>query len=349
MAHPAAGALQAWRALRTERAPYPAAQLAALAQRAGPQDITYSAAMHCNSPVHITVAHFIDVAAAEHLSLSLGAQVAAHMAPALRTLHPLTDVQLTTSDVMYSPEQSKTHAQSGNTAAKAGPLSVADMHALGWELHSQLPLLGHHAATVLMWTPPRDWPLLDLQQGKGPATWQLSDSVLLVVMPAQGGTDAASPESLAGTLLPWILRGVSVVDAHGAATPLDSAPALVEACLQSAAHAAARFLRVLDAVPAAGLPASTASEAAAVVQAHSAAAVAVEGGQWVDALTHSRRAWAAAQALAAHPDHAAHAGLPAEHILAVLLPIGLPIGLVIVQAVAREVRAAKGQPKFKTA
>ena len=65
-------------------------------------------------------------------------------------------------------------------------------------------------------------------------------------------------------------------------------------------------------------------------------------------LGRSRDAWKKARILMSHSDLVLPAQIPSEHILALLLPIGLPIALVLVQAVARDVRAGRKQ-KQKTA
>lgn len=60
-----------------------------------------------------------------------------------------------------------------------------------------------------------------------------------------------------------------------------------------------------------------------------------------NALRLVRRAWSRAHILQDHPVLAVHSLLPPEHVLALLLPISLPLGLAIVQGMVREIKSFK--------
>jgi hypothetical protein len=327
-----AGAAQAWRALRAAPAdPHP--ELEALAGGAGSEEVPYSLRMHCASPVRAAVAHFsADGGAAAAAAGDVVRLLDDLLSPSLDALRPLIDVHLSSSAAMYTPA----NVLPGADASDADMAAAA--RALGWELHAQAVALTDAEVTMLLFTPPSSWQWeADADAGRlmrPPQAWQLADDVLLVVA-APGGS--AALDRAADLAFAWLLRGFPQLltpDAPGSEPA--AAVQLAAACLGATASAAARVL-----APGGALPRSMSAAAGQLVAAHASAAAAQASGEHAAALRGARAAWAAARALAAHPARAPQPVFPAEHALALLLPIGLPTLLVLAQAAGREVRAAR--------
>ncbi len=113
---------------------------------------------------------------------------------------------------------------------------------------------------------------------------------------------------------------------------------MAAACFAGAGAQLQQFLAAIQALP--GMPISPDLSGLAASAAHAAqqAQQAVEQGHTVRALYLARAAWGGAWGVQHHPGFGVEAVFPQEHQLALILPLALPVGLVVLRAVAREVR-----------
>lgn len=231
-------------------------------------------------------------------------------------------------------------------------LKSREAAALGWHLYSQLPTSAPDQFIALVLNnPPTGYRKLyfdtpDVKYSN--SSFELSDRVLFVLTNSDNDTGTEKTPS-AGTsasaaaaneILDWLLAGLA--DRNDMLEAIQRE--VVTSCLNKSAAAVAKFLKIVQAGADTGgeVTAGVAGVAQAAVEAFTHAEELQKAGvEWDKALMWSRVAWERAVALASHPDLVIKPQFPPEHVLALLLPIGLPIFLAVVQAVGREVRAAR--------
>lgn len=259
-------------------------------------------------------------------------RIAVGTSDALRRLAPLIAIHPQASVVLRQVHMLEKSGCAGGGCSKAS-LSPVE---LGWELFSWLPGAHGDAWTVILLVNEASHPPVRFKgstAGAAPSV-ALSGRVLLI------GFDGAGPDevghaAVVAEVASWLWKGIAADEGDGLP---QLAEKLQRACLDDAAVAVKRFLALVDQFPEVRISPAAASLAEEVAASFTAAAAEVRNGaDWESGLQRSRVAWSKAQALVAHPDVGAKPQLPTEHILALLLPIGLPISLAIVQAVGREV------------
>ena len=168
-------------------------------------------------------------------------------------------------------------------------------------------------------------------------------------------------QQLADVAVGWLLGALG---AAGAAPAEQAAAArrLARGCAAEAVALLRGFLAAAEALPEMPVPPDLAALAGEAAR-HAAVALALAAGAgggavgaaagaagggggsgepWA-ALAAARAAWEVAAAAARHPGFGTRPHFPPEHTLAVLLPLGLPVTLVLVQAALREVQAWRRQ------
>lgn len=231
------------------------------------------------------------------------------------------------------------------------------------------------AAHVLLYLPTPAWQPLLLERaavgGSARSSMELDSSSLLLIVNAapadgsgsstssSGSSGSASLEGrLAGRILSWLLQPLATPSSSssGSSGSDGGAPEAVlqqlqqglsAACAGDAAAALQRVAATAAAAPDQPITAAMGSSAAEVAAALRLATQQQQqqqqpGGEAGRAgLAAVRGAWAAAHQLLQHPATGAHPAFPAEHSMAVLLPLALPFTLVLAQAVGREAAAWK--------
>ncbi|KAH7622951.1 hypothetical protein NADE_007815 [Nannochloris sp. 'desiccata'] len=233
---------------------------------------------------------------------------------------------------------------------KSTNLSTGQVSTLGWHLYSELPppssTPGNLRVLVLV-TPPNIHPLVveTTSSTYSKTSYKVSENVLLVMVPSNGALEDGGQgdnysEVAAQEILNWLsaytLQDIVDSDSTG----------IAQQCMQKAASEISKFLKILNIVPKTGIKITSgvAHAAATAAKAYTLAEESLVGSKSENkegCLDQSRVAWEAARALAIHTDLGATPQLPSEHVLALLLPIGLPIILAIVKAVGRELKDAK--------
>ncbi|GAB4820283.1 hypothetical protein N2152v2_007329 [Parachlorella kessleri] len=174
-------------------------------------------------------------------------------------------------------------------------------------------------------------------------------------------------EQLVGTISDWLrasvleaaqatqFGSVSGVPLKQASSNLSGdAAALGSTCMAGAGALLEQFVAVQRALPHARTSPELAQLAGHGLSAVSTAQHGSSGSSSNDtaaaeALTLARAAWAAAWTLQHHPGFGVEPVFPAEHQLAVLLPLLLPLALVLLRAVGGEVKAWRGERRAAAA
>lgn len=334
-----------------------AAALAPAAAATTPAAVAARSLCSPSPRLHITL---LPSEPAQHQPVDLAALADAHLQPALAQLAPAARVS--SSVVLHPPElpvqQLRWDAQQGAHILPAAAASVWAQHVqqVAWASGPAHDGSGQPGAQALLYLPPREHQPLLLEaggaSGAGAAgSMQLDDGSLLLVVnqpgprsEVSGSTSGSSLEQeLAGVILSWLLQ--PLVDPAGtageaAATLPQLQQALAAACAAEAAAALQQALATAAAAPSQPLTAGMASQAVQALRLLQRAA-AQQQQQAPVPLATAWGAWAAAQALLHDPASGAQPAFPAEHALAVLLPLGLPLSLVLVQAAGREAAAWK--------
>lgn len=239
-------------------------------------------------------------------------------------------------------------------------LSVGDTTALGWELHGALSSIDGKIALVIS-SEPHLRPLRFAVSSNYSVTsavpaagfgeyFALSKNVLLVAL--DNATDTSARE-VARIIVSWLVDDLY----EGCETESHSkwkecvAARTRGVCLSSAAHSIKRFLDGLAVSPKTDVSLHVLSAALQAIEAYNGASSLDSTTNKTDEIiAKSRSAWSLARALLTHPDTALKPHMPVEHILALLLPLGLPILLSLAQAIAKEARSYSLTPnKLKVA
>ncbi len=243
----------------------------------------------------------------------------------------------------YSEETEKNKRKMKKTL-----LTPRQVSSLGWHLYSQLPppssAPGNVRVLVLV-TPPSILPLeIETSSSSYSKTsYRVAENLLLVLVPAVGAAGTQEEEGrgynevAAQEVRNW-LSAYTSKDKYDAKSNAN----ISQQCMQRAAKEISKFLKILNRASETGIKitAEVARAAGTAVTSYNLAEESFVRNPH-GSLQQSRIAWSTARALASHVDLGATPQLPSEHVLALLLPIGLPIFLAIVQAVGREVKEAK--------
>eukprot|EP00887_Chlorella_sp_A99_P007337 scaffold2.g7337.t1 len=370
----AGGVYHAWLAVHAPRAPLPHAEVEALAARlvnasaGAPPAPQLACAPH---PLLSVVAAAADGSAAARL----GAEAYRLLEAALSSLHPLLDLELTTSTLLCAPAAPAASLGGGSSAAALEQRQLAPWAArlrqLAWQ-SKQAHLPEPPAASLLWYLPPAGVPGAALrgeqrqqqqkhhrqqqQQEDGQhialgSSMVLADDTLLLLAEGQAAAETPEPSEepadqqqqrerrqLARAAVPWLL-GMLGVESSAPQRQEAAAGELALACAADAVAVLQGFLRSAADLPGMSVPAELAAEAAGAAAGAAAALDARAAGRPWEALREGRRAWEQARQAASDPGFGTEAHFPFEHTLAVLLPLGLPATLVLAQAVLREARA----------
>ncbi len=337
-----AGAVLAWQAVHTERC----------ALKKGPtvegDDVQAEAAefAHCQGALPAEVVLLTRGAATiSQFQPLLEWFITPHLSPANASVR----VALASRVVMLGPTTQLPVGAQHDAALEADLLNMEQAAALLRDLqHAHVGVTGPSRQVLLLEQRESLWPLLIAQQphrcqegekeeeeqGEGQqqlgeveyADWmQMGQSCLIVL------NRFSDMHAVAARILHCVLQDEPEA-VHIAAT-----------CTRSAAAMLARFHAAVDAAPALPLPPTVCAAAEAATAAYEAAARLQQGGSSVadEALGRSREAWQLAHVLLHHPDFGGEPVFPAEHSLAVLLSLGMPATLVVVQLLAKEWRELK--------
>jgi hypothetical protein len=358
-----AGVFVAWQAVHPIEAPLPPDTLAALKRISNLQDLGKDSTLPdfiCASTLDLSIVSFIvsehqqsantadTIKSQQHFLPNIAETINASLADLSSFSH------LRAQDaVVYLDKDSIPFLENKETKEdekiKPRPLSPQQVSTLGWHLYSQLPpptsAPGNLRALILV-TPPDTRPFvvetafLDMYSN---SSYKISENVLLVLVPANLAADqneAASNgggkdynEEAADEILNWLSAYSTFSNVVDGAAKSNS---IASQCMQKAASEISKFVKSLNLASETGIK-ITSDIAGAAGAASSSYTLAEQSYN----IKHSRRAWQQARELATHSDLGATPQLPSEHVLALLLPIGLPIFLAIVQAIAREVKEAK--------
>jgi hypothetical protein len=326
-----AGGLQAWRALRSGRELFPRSALEAAIRGSasfGAEAFPDKVGRLCSGHMRISV---LQLAPDASRLLDWGAATdRLQLASALQELRPLVDVRLTTSTALFDPGSEWT------TSTEEGT-SGADLAALGHILRKEAaPIVEGSVALVFS-------PLLEQSRSlKLPeiSFLKLTDSMLLVVDAGNGEHDRK--EAITASIISWAVRGHGLFN-PGTSSSMDGKIAAamelaVQTCVADAGLAVERYLKVFAAAKSASVTSNLASEAKLVAEAITAAKTA--RGTLEDRFQASTRAWTLAHRLADDPDFGTEPIFPAEHKLALLLPLGLPVAMTLVQVLVKELKAS---------
>lgn len=235
---------------------------------------------------------------------------------------------------------------------KTTSLSARQISTLGWHLYSQVPppsfAPGNLRVLVLV-TPQNIRPLAIETPSStySKISYKLSENVLIVLAPEtvaqQEEGDGTSYSKLAAQEIVHWLSAYTLKDIAD-----NDNISITQVCMQKAAFEISKFLKSLTVAPETGIKitsdvahaADTAAKFYTLAEEFLLGSHSENKEGYVD-LEQSRIAWEAARSLAIHTDFGVTPQLPSEHVLALLLPIGLPIILAIVQAVGRELKDAK--------
>jgi hypothetical protein len=227
---------------------------------------------------------------------------------------------------------------------KTTSLSARQVSTLGWHLFSQLPppsfAFGNLRVLVLV-TPPNIRPLVieTTSSTHSKTSYKISETVLVVLMPIPNA-NTAQQEVAAHEILHW-LSAYTLEDIAG-----NDGINIAQQCMQKASLEILNFFEIVNRAPKTGIKITShvADAAATAAQAYNLAEesfVGLKRENKEGCLQQCRVAWEAARSLAIHTDLGVTPQLPSEHVIALLLPIGLPILLAIAQAVGRELKEAK--------
>ena len=356
------GFYQAWKALQVEQVQLPNAALSRIAalatQNNGINDLLSNNL--CSSNTDLSLVTF---------ALANGGAVNPQLAQHVKALAPdYLPLQAQDAIIYFDPEDTPVLKKCTNMGTNKIDcpdlgLSSRESSSLGWHLYSQLPSSSGDQIIILALTSPpigfRKIYFNAPSQEYSNTSYQLSDRVLLVLMDMRNededegmsskmstSVESTTSGGAAREIVDWLLGGLKTQK-----TAADSVEEITNFCLQQSAVAIARFLKIVSTHVeiGGGITAGVAGAAHAAVDAFEhAEKLQYSGSMHKEALAWSRIAWRKGTELVAHPDLAVNPQFPSEHVLALLLPIGLPIVLAVLQGIGREVRAARKKKDGKS-